>query len=152
MPNSQTILPTATRNLRDSQSIAPVWHTAGVLLLLAALIALSALLHRMGRVDHASHRTQSYLVILTAKWLITAFIWFGCRCEAFPFEPSAGEMVLSWRAVLRDLGLAEICLLDCGKHRFRNIRELIPARRRIKLCGTSSRREARRSRLYLLLR
>lgn len=106
MPNSQTILPTASRNLRDSQSIAPVWHTAGVLLLLAALIALSALLHRMGRPDHTSHRTQSYLVILTAEWLITAFIWFGCRLRGIPLRTLAGEMVLSWRAVLRDLGLA----------------------------------------------
>jgi membrane protease YdiL (CAAX protease family) len=106
MPNSQTIVPTVSGNLRDSQSIAPVWHTAGVLLLLAALITLSALLHRMGGPDHVSHRVQGYLVILTAEWLITAFIGFGCRLQGIPLRTLAGEMVLSWRAVLRDLGLA----------------------------------------------
>jgi hypothetical protein len=85
------------------ESIAPAWHTAGVLLLLAALIASSMRLHGA---DHAYHRIVSYLVVLSAEWLITAFIWFGCRVQGISMRSLAGDMASSWRAVLRDLGLA----------------------------------------------
>ncbi|MGP8175923.1 MAG: CPBP family intramembrane glutamic endopeptidase [Terracidiphilus sp.] len=85
------------------ESIAPAWHTAGVLLLLAALIVSSMRLHGA---DHAYHRITGYLVVLSAEWLITAFIWFGCRMQGISMRSLAGDMASSWRAVLRDLGLA----------------------------------------------
>lgn len=86
-----------------TESIAPAWHTAGVLLLLAALIASSMRLHGA---DHAYHRIAGYFVVLSAEWLITAFIWFGCRMQGVSMRSLVGDMALSWRAVLRDLGLA----------------------------------------------
>jgi membrane protease YdiL (CAAX protease family) len=56
--------------------------------------------------DHAHHRIAGYLVVLSAEWLITAFIWFGCRMQGVSMRSLVGDMAKSWRAVLRDLGLA----------------------------------------------
>lgn len=85
------------------ESIAPAWHTGGVLLLLAALIASSMRLHGA---DYANHRIAGYLVVLSSEWLITAFIWFGCRLQGVSMRSLVGDMATSWRAVLRDLGVA----------------------------------------------
>jgi hypothetical protein len=85
------------------ESIAPAWHTGGVLLLLAALIASSMSFHNA---NHAHHRIAGYLVALTAEWLITAFIWFGCRMQGVSMRSLVGDMSTNWRSLLRDLGLA----------------------------------------------
>lgn len=84
-------------------SIAPAWHTAGVLLLLAALVASSTLLHGAG---HEHSRIVSYCVVVSAEWLIAAFIGVGCRLRGLPVSTFLGEMTLEWRTVARDLGLA----------------------------------------------
>ncbi len=106
MANNNINTPEALRNPHDSQSITPAWHTAGVLLLLAALIASSTRLHMVARAGHANHRVLGYAVVLTAEWLITAFIWFGYRLRGLSMRTLVGDMATGWRSILRDLGLA----------------------------------------------
>ena len=84
-------------------SFAPFWHTAGVLLLLAALVASSTLLRGAG---HEHSRIVSYCVVISAEWLIAAFIGLGCRLRGLPIGTFLGEMPRSFRTVARDLGLA----------------------------------------------
>lgn len=83
--------------------VAPVWHTAVVLLLLAAFVASSTLLRGAG---HEHSRLTSYCVVIAAEWLIAAFIWLGCRLRGLTVRSLLGEMPRGWRTVARDLGLA----------------------------------------------
>ena len=87
----------------NRQSIAPAWHTAAVLLLLAALIASSTLLRGAG---HEHSRLTSYCVVISAEWLIAAFIWLGCTLRGLSVRTLLGEMPRGWRTVARDLGVA----------------------------------------------
>jgi membrane protease YdiL (CAAX protease family) len=106
MANNDIDTPEALRSPQDSQAVAPAWHTAGVLLLLAALIASSTRLHMVARAGHANDRVLGYMVVLTAEWLITAFIWFGYRWRGLSARTLLGDMATGWRPILRDLGLA----------------------------------------------
>ena len=62
----------------DSQpqpaAIAPAWHTAGVLLLLAGMVALG--LHARGGdpLNQGHNRLVGYLITMAAEWLIVGFI------------------------------------------------------------------------------
>jgi membrane protease YdiL (CAAX protease family) len=60
----------------------------------------------LARAGHANHRVLGYAVVLTAEWLITAFIWFGYRLRGLSVRTLAGDMATGWRPILRDLGLA----------------------------------------------
>jgi membrane protease YdiL (CAAX protease family) len=106
MSDDQTALLETSLSAQNSRSIAPAWHTVGVLLLLFALIASSTRLHSVSRAGHNIHRMHGYIFMLTAEWLITAFIWFGCRLQGVSLRTLTGVMSPNWRAVLRDLGLA----------------------------------------------
>ena len=92
----------------NRQSIAPAWHTALVLLLLAALTASSTLLRGAG---HEHSRLASYGVVISAEWLIAAFIWLGCTLRGLSVRTLLGEMPRGWRTVARDLGVAAGFLL-----------------------------------------
>jgi len=92
------ILP-ATSNPR---SIAPSWHTVGVLLLLLGVSALSMHL----RAGHTYHRIYGYATAVASEWLILAFIWLGGRFGTVSLRTLVGGVASGWRAILRDLGLA----------------------------------------------
>lgn len=92
-----------TKNPSGRTFIAPAWHTAAVLLLLAALIASSTLLRSTG---HEHNRIVSYCVVIAVEWLIAALIWVGCRLRGLPPRSLLGEMPLGVRTVALDLGLA----------------------------------------------
>ena len=96
----------STQNRTDSHPIAPTWHTAGVILLLLGLVALSMHLSGGDRVGLTHHRIQGYIVTLTAESLIVAFIWLGARWQGATLRTLAGGNSPRWRSIARDLGLA----------------------------------------------
>ncbi len=89
-----------------SQAVAPAWHTAGVLLLLLGLVALS--LHSQGAAAAGKHhyRVLGYSITLAAEWLIVGFIALGSRWGGASLRSLAGRIAPDWRSILRDLGLA----------------------------------------------
>lgn len=89
-----------------AESIAPVWHTVAVLLLIAALAASSLLLRQSGGDAKTSHQIFGYVFTATAEWLITAFIWFGCKSRGNSLRTLLGDTTATIRAILRDIGLA----------------------------------------------
>src|SRR4051812_40032746 len=108
MSDNQIVIPEPTRTQNNSRSIAPAWHTAGVLLLLCAFVALSAHLHSLSQ---TRHRVIGYFAVMAPQWLITAFVWFGCRLHGVELRTLAGGMASGWRPILRDLGLAVAFLI-----------------------------------------
>ena len=83
-------------------SVAPAWHTIGVLLLLFGMVSLE------GRV---SLRLPLYLFIIAAEWLAVFFIWLGRRWGGASLRTLAGDFAPTWRSILRDLGLAVAFLI-----------------------------------------
>jgi hypothetical protein len=75
---------------------------------LAALIASGTLLRGAG---HEYSRIASYCVVISAEWLIAAFIWLGCRLRGLSIHTLCGEMSRGWLTVGRDLGIAIVFLL-----------------------------------------
>jgi uncharacterized protein len=91
--------------------IAPAWHTAGVILLLSLLVALSLSARNSNLAGHAHHRVMGYIIALVAEWLIVAFIWLGARWQGATLSTITGANSPSLRSILRDLGLAIAYLL-----------------------------------------
>lgn len=111
MSKDSEITAEASQNQHAAKAIAPAWHTAGVLLLVSGLTALSALMGGAIPSGHVHHRVVGYTITLVAEWLIVAFIWFGIRLRGVSLRTLAGGMLPNWRAVLRDLGLAVAFLI-----------------------------------------
>ena len=87
-------------------AVAPVWHTCVVVVLLAALAALA--FFRTGREDsgHAFSKVFGHLIIMASEWLIVSFIALGARWRGSSLLSLVGGSWLSWRFVVRDLGIA----------------------------------------------
>lgn len=85
-----------------ASSVAPAWHTMGVLLLLFGMVCLEG---------HVSLRLPVYLFIIAAEWLVLFFIWLGSRWGGASLRTLAGEFAPTWRSILRDLGLAVAFLI-----------------------------------------
>jgi uncharacterized protein len=90
----------------DSHAIAPVWHTAVVLLLLLGLTVLG--IHSAGgdHLRHMQNRLLNYGIAMAFEWLIFAFIWLGARWQGPSLRQLAGRFSPSWRSIALDLGLA----------------------------------------------
>jgi len=80
-----------------ASSVAPAWHTVGVLLLLVGMVCLEG---------HARLRLPVYLFIIAGEWLVFLFIWLGSRWGGASLRTLAGDFAPTWRSILRDLGLA----------------------------------------------
>lgn len=89
-------------------SLAPAWHTAAVLTLLAVLVAFSQALRSNGGSSGAG-RITGYAAAMLAEWLITAFICFRC-----PLQTLTGRLAAGWRPVLRDVGIATAFLVSAN--------------------------------------
>ena len=85
-----------------ASSVAPAWHTVGVLLLLFGMVCLEG---------HVSLRLPEYLFIIAAEWLVIFFIWLGSRWGGASLRTLAGDFAPTWRSILRDLGLAVAFLI-----------------------------------------
>ena len=92
-------------------AVAPAWHTAGVLLLLAGMVTFS--LHMAGGsgVHPAGSRMRNYAVSITAEWLVVAFIGWGAWLKGASLRTLMSENSPGWRSVVRDLGLAAAFLV-----------------------------------------
>ena len=85
-----------------ASSVAPAWHTIGVLLLLFGMVCLEG---------HFSLRLPAYLFIIVAEWLVVFFIWLGSRWGGTSLRTLAGDFAPTWHSILRDLGLAVAFLI-----------------------------------------
>jgi hypothetical protein len=111
MPNAPIGTQEASQDQPPSEALAPAWHTAGVLLLLLSLVALSQLTLRSGQIGHAHSRVFGYLMTMAIEWLIVAFIWLGARWRGASLATLAGRFSLTLRSLARDLGLAVAYLI-----------------------------------------
>jgi len=86
--------------------VAPVWHTAVVLLLLGGISALSLRMSLINPAAQGQHRAIGYLITIASEWLIFGFI----ALRASP-RMLAGKFAPTLRSVLLDLGIAVAYLL-----------------------------------------
>jgi membrane protease YdiL (CAAX protease family) len=94
-------------------TVAPWWHTAIVLLILAGGSVAGAHFHGLPRVpSRSAHaRTMSYATAFVIEWLIVLLIWLGVRTRGVRLRDLLGERWQKPTAFLRDLGLAVLFLL-----------------------------------------
>lgn len=96
--------PTDQPDLTTSTPL-PAWHTAIVLLLLAAL-AFMGTSHGQLASRHRPHGIALYAISASFEWLLAAFIWFGCRLRGISFRSLLGDQPPQLWHVLRDILLA----------------------------------------------
>ena len=106
MPKSPLPTPQAAQPQPDSNAIAPVWHTAVVLLLLFSLVALGLSVLGGDRINHAHNRALIYFLTMAIEWIIVAFIAWGARWKGASLSILAGSFSPTLRSIARDLGLA----------------------------------------------
>ena len=105
MSDTQNNLPESIETQPDSHAIAPVWHTAGVLLLLLCLILLG-IRATSGNHPQVQGRLLNYGIAIAVEWFIFAYIWLGARWQGPSLRELAGRFSPSWRSIAVDLGLA----------------------------------------------
>jgi len=94
----------------QSVPIAPVWHTAIVLLLFAAMAA-GAVRGGHHPADQTRHRLLGYAISMAAEWLIFGFIAIGPLWHGPSLKALAGRFSPSLRSVALDLGIAVAYLI-----------------------------------------
>ena len=109
MPETPTNTLEACQAQPDSTVIAPVWHTAGLLLILGLITLVMSMLgvHRMGQ---AETRMTGYLITMTIEWAMVAYIALGVRWKGPSLRTVTGRNSPTWRSVALDLGLAAVFL------------------------------------------
>jgi hypothetical protein len=111
MPKAPLATPTSAQPQPDSAAVAPVWHTAVVLLFLLAMVTLTKYWVASGHFEQAHSRLPGYIVTMIMEWLIVAFIALGPRWRGASLRTLTGKNPLGWRSIARDLGLAAAYLL-----------------------------------------
>ena len=109
MPETPTNSLEASQAQPESAAIAPVWHTAGLLLILG-LVTLGMYLIGADRLGHAQNRVLGYGITMAIEWLMVAFIWLGTRWQGPSLRTVTGRNSPTWRSVALDLGLAAVFL------------------------------------------
>ena len=84
----------------------PLWHTAGLLTMLAALVGLSMRMHNAGIATGGAHKIVGYTIILVAEWAMAGWIAWGCGRQRQSVKSLAGYFDSGLRTMLRDAGLA----------------------------------------------
>lgn len=103
----------ASQDPNTSIPIAPWWHTAALLFLLCVFSVLGAydshvqgaVVTRIG-VPSSHVRVARYLASLVVEWLLVLYVWFGVRRRGLTLRTLIAGRWETWRAALRDLGLA----------------------------------------------
>jgi hypothetical protein len=108
------------------QAAFPLWHTAGLLTMLAVLVGLSMRLHNAGSVAGGAHRIVGYAIILVAEWAMAGWIAWGCDRQGQSVKGLLGNFALGWRAIFRDAGLA-VGFLVVANILLSLVRHLFPA-------------------------
>lgn len=97
----------ATPNTQPvASSVAPAWHTMGVLLLLFGIVLFGLFGGVPGSAAHGSPRLAGYLFAIAAEWLIVFFIWLGSHWRGASLRMLVGDFAPTWHSILRDLGFA----------------------------------------------
>ena len=88
--------------------IAPWWHTALMVLLIAGISAAGARqLHSAG--GHLPRLVPNYSLSIVYEWALAGMAWWGLRLRKIPLKQLMGETRPGLRGLLSDLGAA---LLD----------------------------------------
>ena len=90
----------------DSGAIAPAWHTGVVILVIVGVAAFSMHVGRESRGGHMPRRMHAYIAIITAEWLLVAFMGLSVRWHGASVRTLVGENSARLRSIVRDLGLA----------------------------------------------
>lgn len=95
--------------INERRGIAPVWHTA-VLVVAVVLLSFAGAKSFTAYLD-ASHRgnvdrllTYAHTAMMEA--LMVGWVWFGLRLRGVPFRSLIGEMPRGVRGVMQDFGVA----------------------------------------------
>jgi len=86
--------------------LAPAWHTVGVILLLCGIVFFNLYGKLPYSAAHISPRLAGYIFVIVAEWLVVYFIWLGPRWGGASLRTLLGDAALTWRSILRDVGLA----------------------------------------------
>jgi CAAX protease family protein len=100
---------TATRSVDTArESIAPWWHTALVLVLLAVGSVASWYQHGLpnAHVPGISSRLSSYFTVLVQEWCVVLLIWLALKRGGLRITSLVSRRWQSLGAFFRDLGLA----------------------------------------------
>lgn len=108
MGDSARTLPSEARV--ESVPLAPVWHTAVVLLLFAAMAA-GAVRGGHHAADQIRHRLLGYAIGMAAEWLIFGFIAIGPLWHGPSLKALAGRFSPTLRSITLDLGIAVAFLI-----------------------------------------
>jgi CAAX protease family protein len=117
--------------------VAPLWHTAIVLLILAAFCGWSAYSRSLSPVAKSYGRVAGYASVLILEWLLAGLAWWGVRLRGLRLRDLVGGQWPSWRRFFRDLLVAGgfllfsnvvlailVYLLKAGKNPA--VREIVP--------------------------
>lgn len=104
----------------------PLWHTAGLLTMLAALVGLSMRLQHAGSATGGAHRIVGYTIILVAEWAMAGWIAWGCARQRQSVKYLLGNFESGLRTILRDAGLA-VGFLVVANVLLSLVRQLFPA-------------------------
>ena len=92
-----------------SRLIAPLWHTAVVVLVLLGFSALGARSHSAFGIRGHGH-IVGYLTAASFEWLMVAFVWFGLRLRGNRLRGLLGERWSKGRKAFADLGWGAVFL------------------------------------------
>jgi uncharacterized protein len=87
-----------------SQPVAPWWHTA----LLIAIIASASALSTAHVSSLGTHHFGRYGFTLVWEWILAAFVWWGIRLRRVPINQIFGEWRTGAKAWMTDFGAALI--------------------------------------------
>jgi len=104
----------------------PLWHTAGLLTMLAALVGFSMRIHSAGSATGSAHRIVGYTIILVAEWAMAGWIAWGCGRQRQSVKSLLGSFESRLRTMLHDAGLA-VGFLVVANILLSLVRHLFPA-------------------------
>jgi uncharacterized protein len=94
--------------------IAPNWHTAITLFVIAGLSSLSAYSHGPSPTGFSHGAVLGYLTVMAMEWSVVGFIWFGIRLRGVTMRDLVGGSWPSWTGAFRDLGIAVVFQILAG--------------------------------------
>jgi uncharacterized protein len=92
---SAKVPPLPTKNPTDDTSVAPVWHTLGLLAILALITYASV--HAHGTTTKPSPPTNMirlYLTVMAGEWALVFYVWRGIRARGMTLHRLIGG---DWR-------------------------------------------------------
>jgi Type II CAAX prenyl endopeptidase Rce1-like len=97
----------------EYRMIAPIWHTAVVLLILAALFGWSAYSRSFSPMARHGRMADS-LSVLTLEWLLTGLVWWGIRLRGLRLRDLVGGDWPNSKRIFADLLVAVAGMLIQG--------------------------------------